>query len=220
MTTIELIFSKLEEKNLTGVELCASLGLTKQTIYNWKGGMSRTYMKMLPEIAKYLGVSVEELEAAADDKEQKAVSSKPRGRAVKKQENTTPKGKLSGESKVMSQILDAMQEKKISPMAFCSDLNISKQVLYNWKKGISLSYMKMLPELAEYLELSVDDLKAEAVEEELAMMTAGGKGAGAAKETAATGSILNEVNSIFPSLSVEAQNLLLYMAKMMSKVTA
>jgi hypothetical protein len=53
-----------------------------------------------------------------------------------------------------------MQEKKISPMAFCSDLNISKQVLYNWKKGISLSYMKMLPEISKYLGLSLEELNA------------------------------------------------------------
>lgn len=51
----------LDEKGITQKELCEFLGLKNKSFTEWKAGRSTSYMKKLPQIAEFLGVSVEYL---------------------------------------------------------------------------------------------------------------------------------------------------------------
>ena len=51
----------LKEQKKTQKELCAHLGLKQQAFTNWKSGDNDSYMKYLPQIAEFFGVSVDYL---------------------------------------------------------------------------------------------------------------------------------------------------------------
>ena len=55
------ITALLKERGLQQKALCEHLGLKAQAYTNWKGGGNDSYMKYLPEIASFLGVSVDQL---------------------------------------------------------------------------------------------------------------------------------------------------------------
>ena len=58
---IEKIQNLLKEQGKDQKDLCQHLNLSKSTFSSWKSGVTNSYMKKLPEIAEYLGVSVEYL---------------------------------------------------------------------------------------------------------------------------------------------------------------
>ena len=61
MCAFDTILVILKRKNLKQKDLTDYLGLTKNTFTNWKGGRSESWKKYLPQIAEFLGVSVDEL---------------------------------------------------------------------------------------------------------------------------------------------------------------
>lgn len=61
MTVIERIFAELNKQGKSQIELARYLGIAKNTVTNWKLGISQSYMKFLPQIAKYLNVPIDSL---------------------------------------------------------------------------------------------------------------------------------------------------------------
>ena len=61
MSVLNRITALLKERGLQQKALCEHLGLKAQAYTNWKGGSNDSYMKYLPEIAAFFGVSVDYL---------------------------------------------------------------------------------------------------------------------------------------------------------------
>ena len=64
MNTLDKIIELLDKNNLQQKDLTDSLGLEKSTFSAWKNGKSSSYKKYLPEIARFFGISVDELVGA------------------------------------------------------------------------------------------------------------------------------------------------------------
>lgn len=58
---VERILLKTKEKNLNQKSLSKLIGVRQQSITDWKKGVTTSYTKCLPELAKVLGVSVDYL---------------------------------------------------------------------------------------------------------------------------------------------------------------
>ena len=153
MSTIDLILEKLKERHMSGVEFCNTLGLSRQSLQYWQTGMSHTYMKILPEISRYLGVSTDELLAAAAEHEKKYYA--PGSRA-----------KADIPASALDLIIRRMKAKKLTATALCQALGVSSRAFNNWKTGRSHLYMKMLPEIADQLGIPLDELQDAATDEE------------------------------------------------------
>lgn len=67
MSTLQRITALIKEKYKSLAEFERDLGLGKQTVSDWKRGKSETYMKMLPEIAKFLGTTTAYLLGETND---------------------------------------------------------------------------------------------------------------------------------------------------------
>lgn len=61
MFILNKIITLLKEQGKSQKELCEYLGIKQQAFTNWKGGNNTAYMKHLPQIAKFLDVSVDYL---------------------------------------------------------------------------------------------------------------------------------------------------------------
>ncbi len=62
-------------------------------------------------------------------------------------------------------ILSTIKEKNISQKELCEHLNIKKHAFSDWKSGRTTSYKKYLPEIAEYLDVSINYLLGKESEE-------------------------------------------------------
>lgn len=69
MSTIDMICELLEKQNKSQKDLADHLGIGKNRITDWKAGRIHSYTKYLPQIAEYLGVSVDYLLGNATPKE-------------------------------------------------------------------------------------------------------------------------------------------------------
>ena len=61
MSTIDRICDLLEKQNKSQKDLADHLGIGKNRITDWKTGRIHSYTKYLPQIAEFLGVSVDHL---------------------------------------------------------------------------------------------------------------------------------------------------------------
>lgn len=59
---------------------------------------------------------------------------------------------------VLDNILSLLKIQKRKQSELAAHLNLSKNVFTNWKRGDNSSYKKYLPEIAEFLGVSVDYL--------------------------------------------------------------
>lgn len=81
---LERICEVLDSKKLTQKDLCEYLGLKNKSFTEWKAGRSTSYMKKLPDIAKYLDVSIDYLWGNETDEKQFDIFSVPSITPVKK----------------------------------------------------------------------------------------------------------------------------------------
>ena len=58
----------------------------------------------------------------------------------------------------LKRVLEQKQLKKLSDLALERELGLPKRTVNNWKRGLSETYLKMLPELSCYFNVSVDYL--------------------------------------------------------------
>ncbi len=61
LSVLDNIILELKRKNKKQKELTDYLGITKNAFTDWKSGRIKSYMKYLPQIAEFLGVSVDYL---------------------------------------------------------------------------------------------------------------------------------------------------------------
>ncbi len=59
---------------------------------------------------------------------------------------------------ILDRVLKIIKDKKISQKSLCEYIGIKQQAFTNWKSGHTESYKKYLPQIAEYLDVSVDYL--------------------------------------------------------------
>lgn len=57
----DIVKEKRIAKNISQTEMAKHLHVTKQAVSKWENGKGMPDMALLPDIAEYLGVSVEEL---------------------------------------------------------------------------------------------------------------------------------------------------------------
>ena len=69
MHTLNIVLATMQEKKISQKELCEHLSIGKQAFTDWKSGKSESYKKYLPQIADFLGVSVDYLLGKTDKKE-------------------------------------------------------------------------------------------------------------------------------------------------------
>ena len=72
MFILDKISSLLKEKHFSQKDLCEHLGIKQQAFTNWKNGNNDSYKKHLPQIAEFLGVSVDYL-LGKDEKKEKPI---------------------------------------------------------------------------------------------------------------------------------------------------
>lgn len=72
MDTLNRIIDLMKLKNCDNQMLASALGLNRQVVTDWKAGRSKSYMKYLPQIADYFGVTVDYLLGKTDEKEPKS----------------------------------------------------------------------------------------------------------------------------------------------------
>lgn len=68
MRVLNNIISELKQKNKKQKDLTDYLGLTKNVFTDWKSGKNKSYMKYLPQIAEFFGVTVDYLLNAEENK--------------------------------------------------------------------------------------------------------------------------------------------------------
>lgn len=68
---LQRILILLGDKHGSVKELADYLDIAGNSITNWKNGHSKSYMKYLPQIAEYYGVSLDWLSGLTDEKEPK-----------------------------------------------------------------------------------------------------------------------------------------------------
>ena len=73
MIVMDIMYSRLMgligSKRGAAQELVQALGLSKNTVTEWRAGRSKSYTKYAPQIAAYYGVSLDWLSGATDEKE-------------------------------------------------------------------------------------------------------------------------------------------------------
>lgn len=72
MDTLNRIIDLMKLKNCDNQMLASALGLNRQVVTDWKAERSKSYMKYLPQIADYFGVTVDYLLGKTDEKEPKS----------------------------------------------------------------------------------------------------------------------------------------------------
>ncbi len=66
MCTLDKILNELKAQNLSQKALASYLIISKNAVSEWKSGRNEAYKKYLPQISKFLGVSVSYLTGETD----------------------------------------------------------------------------------------------------------------------------------------------------------
>lgn len=77
MNTIDRILELLQEQGKKQKDLTDHLGVSKNRLTDWKAGRVKSYQKYLPQIAEYLGVSVDYLLGKTEIKKGAAPTGQP-----------------------------------------------------------------------------------------------------------------------------------------------
>ena len=77
MGTLDRISFLLKEQRKTQKDLCEAIGIKKNAFTSWKNGSNESYRKHLPQIAEYLGVSVDYLLGKTEIRKGTAISEQP-----------------------------------------------------------------------------------------------------------------------------------------------
>ena len=76
MTTVELILDLISKKGIEQQQFAKDIGVTKQTISEWKSGKTQSYKKHISRIAEYFNVSTDYL--LGNEPKEKSLSEKDR----------------------------------------------------------------------------------------------------------------------------------------------
>lgn len=111
------------------------LELPSSTFGDWQSGRNKSYMKRLPQIARYFNVSVDTLLSDSDD-------------VIDNDDDMD----------TLDKITELLRLKGYTQKDLCDYLKIKQQVYTDWKSGRNKSYTKHLPQIAEFFGVSVDYL--------------------------------------------------------------
>ena len=108
----------------------------------------------------------------------------------------------------------------------CTGLGLSRVTFNNWKRGNSRSYMSMLEDISQALDLDLQEMKEQADEKESRALNLAERRAAPAKpvpvqpeaDEPSNEDLLAEMIRIFPTLSHDAQIVIVNSARLMSKV--
>lgn len=67
------------------------------------------------------------------------------------------------EQTILDNIIACMNCKNFDQKDLCEYLEVNPQMFTNWKNGHSNSYMRRLPKIAEFFDITVDDLMGKTV---------------------------------------------------------
>ena len=67
------------------------------------------------------------------------------------------------EQTILDNIIACMNCKNFDQKDLCKYLDVNPQMFTNWKNGHSNSYMRRLPKIAEFFDITVDDLMGKTV---------------------------------------------------------
>lgn len=62
------------------------------------------------------------------------------------------------EQTILDNIIACMNSKNFDQKDLCEYLGVNPQMFTNWKNGHSNSYMRRLPKIAEFFDITIDDL--------------------------------------------------------------
>lgn len=151
MTVIERIFAELNKQGKSQIELARNLGIAKNTVTNWKLGISQSYMKFLPQIAKYLNVPIDSL--VSDD----PPLPKPQFGITMSDSYVEPISKDNSEFFVQK-IERLLEERNIQKKKMLEDLNLNINTFSVWRKRGTIPSTKVLQKIADYFGVPVSSL--------------------------------------------------------------
>ena len=151
MTVIERIFAELNKQGKSQIELARYLGIAKNTVTNWKLGISQSYMKFLPQIAKYLNVPIDSL--VSDD----PPLPKPQFGITMSDSYVEPISKDNSEFFVQK-IERLLEERNIQKKKMLEDLNLNINTFSVWRKRGTIPSTKVLQKIADYFGVPVSSL--------------------------------------------------------------
>lgn len=141
MSILNNIVSIMDQKGITQRALCDHLGLGRQAVSEWKSGRNQSYLKYLPKISTFLGIDIDSIETDATEDEIRLLDDS----------NMT-------NNKTIKTIIELLKEKGLQQKDLTDYLNIHKTTFTSWKRGTSNSYLKCLPEIAKFLNVTPDYL--------------------------------------------------------------
>ncbi len=131
------ILIMLERQDKTQKSLMDYIGVDKNVFSNWKNGTSASYVKYLPQIAKFLNVSVDWLIGSDED----------------------------NEVTIVDNIFNIMAQKGYMQKDLVNHLGINKAIVSTWKSGTSKSYEKYLPQIAVFLDVPLECLTGSVIDD-------------------------------------------------------
>lgn len=121
---------KIEQK-----AFAKEIGVTESIVSEWKSGKTKSYLKYLPRIAKYLDVPVDELLGLA----------------------TSVRGEPLSLTTIQI-ITGLLKERGISAAKMSKDLGFSNAVFYQWKKGEQSPSLTKVSAIANYFDVPIECL--------------------------------------------------------------
>ena len=134
----KLIIEFIEKRGLTKAQVEKNCGLSNGSIGKWQKGEYKPSYGAIVKIADYFNV--------------------PKDYFLGKMELDFPEKENVMFLCILDRIIKTMKEKGVSQKQLCEYIGVSKQAFTEWKGGRNESYKKYLPQIAEFLNCSVDYL--------------------------------------------------------------
>lgn len=110
MEILDKISVLMKERRLKQKDLTDYLGVSKNVFTEWKSGRATSYMKYLPQIAEFLGVSVDYLCGKAEKEPEKAAKAETSIEEQIEQENRTLSFALYGTADIDEDVLNDVRK--------------------------------------------------------------------------------------------------------------
>lgn len=167
-----ILFELLEENNITVNQLSQDLNMVESHVIKWKKCAFNPTTYTLNKLSDYLDVSVDYLLGRTKVKQTYNLNSTPflvgkNGRVRYLDKETSNQilellecieNKYKSNMTDIPELFELLEENNITMTELSKDVNISIEMLSNWKRGNSYPSPHMLNKLADYFDVSVDYL--------------------------------------------------------------
>lgn len=141
MSILDNIANELYAQRKTQKQLCDFIGIHDSAFSEWKRGKSNSYMRYLPQIAEFFGVPVDYL-----------------------CRNKNAKKSVTDSRGIFERIAVEMKRQGKQQKELTDFLGLSNNAYTEWASGRSASYLRYLPQIAEFLNASLDYLGGVSIE--------------------------------------------------------